>query len=69
MNLKRIATHADSWYEGNSIKLQKQIEKLLEEANVNIKGTPKALIAPHAGYKYSGKTASFAYKPFINSKL
>lgn len=67
MSLKRAASHSDSWYEKNPTKLHKQLDVLLNEANVDLKGAPKALIGPHAGYKYCAKTASYAYKPFKNS--
>ncbi|MEA2031677.1 MAG: AmmeMemoRadiSam system protein B [candidate division Zixibacteria bacterium] len=33
-----------------------------EVQKIPVKGHPQALIVPHAGYIYSGKTAAYAYK-------
>ncbi|KAJ3544949.1 hypothetical protein NM688_g5685 [Phlebia brevispora] len=63
----RRATHADSWYTGDSQKLSAELDKNLkavqgsEEFTPPIKGC-KAIIAPHAGYSYSGPAAAWAYK-------
>ncbi|KZT74664.1 UPF0103-domain-containing protein [Daedalea quercina L-15889] len=63
----RQATHADSWYVGDGRRLDSELSKNLAavegDANYSppIKGC-KAVIAPHAGYSYSGRAAAWAYK-------
>jgi uncharacterized protein, PH0010 family len=62
----RKSVCAGSWYSANAKKLAIEIDGYLEKAenqNLNI----KALIAPHAGYAYSGQTAAFAYKQLNHS--
>jgi len=57
----RVASHAGSWYSDQRLTLSMQLDSFLAAAEV----TPvsvKALIAPHAGYSFSGATAAFAYK-------
>ncbi|KAH9937650.1 MEMO1 family [Fomitopsis serialis] len=63
----RKATHANSWYVGDGRKLESELGSNLadvegdEEFSPPIKGC-KAIIAPHAGYSYSGRAAAWAYK-------
>ena len=61
----RRATKSGSWYESNSSMLNSQLSEWLSSANIcldcnNIVDV-KAVIAPHAGYSYSGPIAAFAY--------
>jgi len=68
MNCRR-ATHAGTWYNVNQNRLNNDLTSWLaavepfpdEEYEPPIKGC-KAIIAPHAGYAYSGSTAAWAYK-------
>lgn len=54
---------AGSFYPGSAPILKREIEKYLNNASVEkIKGKIKCLIAPHAGYMYSGPVAAYAYK-------
>lgn len=65
----RRATHAGSWYEDDTDTLDAQLDGwlrlvqdgALEGFNPPITGC-KAVIAPHAGYSYSGPAAAWAYK-------
>ncbi|RPD62986.1 UPF0103-domain-containing protein [Lentinus tigrinus ALCF2SS1-7] len=65
----RQASHADSWYTGNRNKLDQELSGWLQAVNPSpeddykppVLGT-KAIIAPHAGYSYSGRAAAWAYK-------
>lgn len=63
----RQATHAGSWYSDQADELTSQLESLLAIARPGLvqgmtpKKNLKALIGPHAGYSYSGKTAAFGY--------
>ncbi|KAI0051684.1 UPF0103-domain-containing protein [Auriscalpium vulgare] len=63
------ATHADSWYTGDSQRLNTELSGWLNDVQPGpseayappIKRS-KAIIAPHAGYSYSGPAAAWAYK-------
>ncbi|KAJ3824966.1 MEMO1 family [Lentinula raphanica] len=62
----RSASHAGSWYTDEGDELASELSGWLE----NVQGTDppypiagcKAVIAPHAGYSYSGPAAAWAYK-------
>lgn len=69
----RRAHHAGSWYQGGPHDLNETIKTFLNEADEGIDdtisstyssslGIPRGIIAPHAGYSYSGPTAGHAYK-------
>lgn len=62
----RKASHAGDWYTDNGQQLDAELSawlKDVEPANglFPVEGC-KAIIAPHAGYTYSGRTAAWAYK-------
>jgi AmmeMemoRadiSam system protein B len=52
---------AGSFYPAQPDRLRRQVVELLADAGTALKITPKALIAPHAGYIYSGSTAAAAF--------
>jgi len=73
---KRRAAFAGTWYEADANKLRAQLSRFLEQAdeamktvpiepsfkmNSKIEGSVLAIVAPHAGYIFSGPTAAFAY--------
>ena len=58
----RRASHAGSWYEGDGNILNSQLEQWLSIPPTVFLPNLRAIIAPHAGYSYSGSTAAFAYK-------
>lgn len=58
----REAAVAGQFYEADRIHLQAHIDKLLAGADNPPSARAKALIVPHAGYIYSGKTAAQAYR-------
>lgn len=60
----RHAAVAGSFYPASSSELKNTVVKLLEQAQPG-EHHPKAMIAPHAGYIYSGLTAAYAYKTLI----
>jgi hypothetical protein len=50
------------FYSGNRLTLDREVETLLESAPVQpVPGRIIALIVPHAGYMYSGRTAAYVY--------
>ncbi|KAF9578278.1 hypothetical protein BGW38_006009, partial [Lunasporangiospora selenospora] len=64
----RLASHAGSWYSDDADRLDQQLAGWLKKARIEssegeicpIDGL-RAIIAPHAGYSYSGPTAGYAY--------
>lgn len=71
----RRATHANSWYTGNAQRLDKELSGWLSAVEPDgseyippLKGC-KAVIAPHAGYSYSGPAAAYAYKSIDTSGI
>jgi len=56
----RTAALAGSFYPADADQLRHTLADLLNEVETP-SGSPKALIAPHAGYIYSGSTAAKAY--------
>ncbi|KAF8332335.1 MEMO1 family [Cantharellus anzutake] len=79
MTTSRQATHAGSWYSSHGPTLNDELKGWLSavtpeagETNASfeppIKGC-KAIIAPHAGYAYSGPTAAWAYKSIHTTNI
>ena len=59
----RPAYNAGSWYPGDPEVLAKQVDDLLAAASpLDIAGKPRAVIVPHAGYRFSGPVAAAAYR-------
>jgi len=59
----RRSSIAGSWYPGNPKVLHSDIEEYLKLAGeMDIHGEIMGLVAPHAGYVYSGGVAAYAYK-------
>ena len=53
---------AGLFYPGSAGELRSTVESLLREAGPDPGPVPKAVIAPHAGYVYSGPTAAAAFR-------
>ena len=54
---------AGTWYPGNPDQLAHTVRSFLSNANFPpTNGTLKAIIVPHAGYRYSGQIAAYAYR-------
>ncbi len=65
--LSRPPAVAGMFYPGTAGELARMVDGLLETARAEISGSapvPKAIIAPHAGYVYSGATAARAHARF-----
>jgi AmmeMemoRadiSam system protein B len=72
----RDASHAGSWYSDDRDQLNQELKKWLDAVDRvpprsilsqstgsgGHFGRVRAVIAPHAGYAYSGPTAAFAYQ-------
>jgi len=52
---------AGRFYPDNPAELRRMVEKFLREEKSAAKPTPKVVIAPHAGYIFSGPIAASAY--------
>jgi MEMO1 family protein len=62
----RESAIAGSWYPDHPEALKKEIGKYLDEARPGpLGGTLVGLVAPHAGYMYSGGIAAHAYKTLL----
>ena len=57
----RPAAVAGSWYPGSAERLAREVDDYVGRAHVDDRDTPIAIVAPHAGLKYSGPVAAFAY--------
>jgi AmmeMemoRadiSam system protein B len=67
MKLYRKPYAAGYFYPGDKDKLKEQVKLLLDIGqNEKTFGSVSGLIAPHAGYIYSGRTAAFAYNTIKN---
>lgn len=54
---------AGSWYPGEEKMLRAQVDGFINNAHLpEIPGEILGLIAPHAGYRYSGPTAGYSYR-------
>jgi hypothetical protein len=58
---------AGSFYPADPDRLRGQVAELLADVGTLAKITPKALIAPHAGYIYSGSPAAAAFATLRDS--
>lgn len=59
--ISRKPAVAGSFYPAQPDRLRREVVELLAHAGTASKITPKALIAPHAGYIYSGSPAAAAF--------
>ncbi|CAM8960537.1 unnamed protein product [Rhodiola kirilowii] len=57
----RRASHAGSWYSDNPQKLSKELEGWLTTSGLPKSPEVRGVIAPHAGYSYSGRAAAYAF--------
>ena len=64
----RRSVIAGSWYPGTAGELRDTLRGFLENVEEQrLPGELVGLIAPHAGYVYSGQVAAYAYKQLENS--
>jgi AmmeMemoRadiSam system protein B len=58
---------AGTWYPDDPVKLRETVQSHLEEASLpDTLGIVKAIVAPHAGYIYSGPVAGYAFKTLLS---
>ncbi len=61
----RAAAVAGQFYTGGGDALRREVDELLEAAPKPDEPAPKAIIAPHAGFMFSGRVAATAYACFL----
>lgn len=61
MHQTREPAVAGLFYPADAQELHRLVKGLLQQAQVDVPSSPKALIVPHAGYVYSGPIAASAY--------
>ena len=59
---------AGRFYPAQPDKLRRMVDSFMESAKVSARGKPKAVIAPHAGYAYSGPIAASAFVHFAEER-
>jgi len=60
---------AGTWYEGNPKTLARSIDEYLNNAQLpELDGEVIAVIAPHAGHRYSGAVAGYAFAPIYRAE-
>lgn len=61
---------AGRWYLGDPVQLANQIDRYLADAALPpLSGTVLGLIVPHAGHRYSGRTAAHAFKAVMGQEF
>jgi AmmeMemoRadiSam system protein B/AmmeMemoRadiSam system protein A len=58
----RPSAHAGTWYPGTAQELSADLKKYLGNVRGRLNGDIRGLVAPHAGYVYSGPIAAYAYR-------
>jgi MEMO1 family protein len=60
---QRPSPIAGLWYSSQPAPLKRQIDAFIDQAELpELSGEVVGVIAPHAGYRYSGRTAGYAFK-------
>jgi len=66
----RPSAIAGLWYSRKPDVLVREIDNFIQQAkNPDLKGEVVGIIAPHAGYRYSGCTAGYAYRCVLGMKV
>jgi MEMO1 family protein len=61
---------AGLWYDDNPDRLARQIDLYLDQAVLpELNGEVLAVIAPHAGHRYSGRTAGHAFRTVLGKQV
>jgi AmmeMemoRadiSam system protein B len=58
----RFPAVAGQFYPGEARRLEAAVDRYLSDSSVEFERPPKAIVAPHAGYIYSGPIAGTAFK-------
>jgi AmmeMemoRadiSam system protein B len=70
MNESRPSPIAGLWYPADPRQLKSEIQHYLDDViYYPILGDLRGLLVPHAGFRYSGKTAAYAYQYLIGKPI
>ncbi|MEN6481063.1 MAG: AmmeMemoRadiSam system protein B [Anaerolineaceae bacterium] len=59
---------AGIWYTSDPEQLKNQIDHFIADAKISdLNGQVVGIIAPHAGYRYSGRTAGYAFRTILGA--
>ena len=59
---------AGTWYEGHANRLAREVDGYISAARLpDLPGQVLAVVAPHAGHRYSGPVAGYAFAAVKNS--
>lgn len=68
-----VSPIAGSWYPGDAGTLRREIQRMLDAADVSdlegYRGRILGLISPHAGYRFSGGVAAHGYKTLLGRRI
>src|SRR5258705_6211406 len=64
----RPATLAGKFYPAQPAQLEHMVQGFLQNAQPDSSGDPKAVIAPHAGYIFSGPIAGSAFRTWVDQR-
>ena len=64
----RPAAAAGKFYPSRAAELERMVESFLEQAQTAIVPNPKAVVAPHAGYVFSGPIAGSAFRAWAEQR-
>ena len=67
MDIIRQPAVANMFYPGDAYELGEMVDGFLSKVIPTLPTTPKAIIAPHAGYIYSGPIAASVYAELVKS--
>ncbi len=73
--IRRRASHAGSWYSASAQSLRRSLTRWLDTSLNAPSSHPRpfpalrAVIAPHAGYSYSGRIAAYAYSAIDTERI
>lgn len=66
-NAVRLPAVAGMFYPGGRADLENAVKRYIDDAQPPALENVRAIIAPHAGYVYSGPTAGYAFKSLLSS--
>ena len=69
MSSVRLPAVAGAFYPSDAGALRDTVDRLLAEVARVEDGYPRALVAPHAGYAYSGPVAASAFRPVTGARF
>eukprot|EP00873_Tetraselmis_striata_P035273 jgi/Tetstr1/455537/TSEL_042359.t1 len=69
MTVVRRAVHAGSWYEADEAALRRQVQQWLDDSTALPGEHARAIIGPHAGFRFCGHVLAHAFKQVQPEKV